>query len=120
MLPKVKCQVLFEPTADASLPKGLLVANVQDGKVCVCVMNLSEQTIRHNPRCRVAVLSKPQQVLNKPTLEFKEEEGALHVRRVVHIQTVQTSDHPSVPVQVNYEKLSPHSERRLKPVAGKV
>ncbi len=30
--PKVKCQVLVEPTVEASLPKGLLVANVQARK----------------------------------------------------------------------------------------
>ncbi len=87
MPPKVKCQVLIEPAAGAT----------EDGKAPVRVMNLSER-IRLNPRCRVVVLSKPQQVLTEDALEF-EEEGALHVRRVANIQAVETSDNPLVPVR---------------------
>lgn len=88
--PKVKCQVLIEPTTGASLPKGLLVANVltktEGGKVPVREMNSSEQTIRLNPRCRVAVMSKPREVLTDNTLEFEEEEGTLHARELFTIQ----------------------------------
>ncbi|KAJ8016012.1 hypothetical protein DPEC_G00002700 [Dallia pectoralis] len=115
--PKVKCQVLIEPTTGVSLPKGLLVANVltktEGGKVSVRVMNSSKQTIRLNPRCRVAVVSKPQEVLTENTLEFEEEEGALHVRRVTHVQAVEVSDKPPVPVQVNCEKLTPAQGEEL-------
>ncbi|KAJ8005431.1 hypothetical protein DPEC_G00146580 [Dallia pectoralis] len=115
--PKVKCQVLIEPITGVSLPKGLLVANVltktEGGKVSVRVMNSSRRTIRLNPRCRVAVVSKPQEVLTENTLEFEEEEGALHVRRVTHVQAVEISDKPPVPVQVNYEKLTPEQGEEL-------
>lgn len=121
--PKVKCQVLIEPTTSVSLPKGLLVANVltktEGGKVSVRVMNSSERTIRLNPRCRVAVVSKPQEVLTENTLEFEEEEGTLHVKRVTHVQAVEISDIPPVPVQVNYEKLTPAQREELNQLLAK-
>lgn len=119
--PKVKCQVLIEHTTGVSLPKGLLVANVltktDGGKVPVRVMNSSERTIRLNPRCRVAVLSKPREVLTENMLEFEEEEGAIHVRRVAHVQAVVVSDNP--PVQVNYEKLTPAQREELDQLLAK-
>ncbi len=109
--PKVKCQVLVEPTVEASLPKGLLVANVlartEGGKVPVRVMNSSERAIRLTPRCRVAVVSKPREVLPKELLEFEEEDGMLHVKQVTHIQADEISEEFPVPVQVNYEGLTP-------------
>lgn len=120
---KVRCQVLVEPATGVSLPKGLLVANVltktEGGKVSVRVMNSSERTIRLNPRSRVAAVSKPREVLTENTLEFKEEEGTLHVRRVAHVQAVEIPDNPPVPVQVDREKLFPAQGMELNQLLAK-
>ncbi len=121
--PKVKCQVLVEPTVEASLPKGLQVANVlarkEGGKVPVRVMNSSERAIRLTPRCRVAVVSKPCEVLPKEVLEFEEEDGMLHVKQVTHIQADEISEEFPVPVQVNYVGLTPTQCEELKKLLRK-
>lgn len=114
---------MVKPTVEVSLPKGLIVASVltrtEDGKVPVRVMNSSETAIRLTPRCRVAVVSKPREVLPKEMLEFEEEDGMLHVKQVTHIQADEIPEEFPVPVQVNYEGLTPTQCEELKKLLSK-
>lgn len=111
--PKVTCQVLVEATPEASIPKGLMIANVlakaADGKVPVRVLNASERPIRLMPRSRVASVLKPQEVLPRQTVELEENDGVLHVRAIkqdgILLQGCSDGLLP-VPVQVNSNGLT--------------
>ncbi len=86
MSPRVKSNVLVEPEAGASLPKGLLVAHVlaktDFGKVPVRMVNLSEKAVRIAPRSRVASVCKPKEMVTNDFLEFEEDDGVLYVKEL--------------------------------------
>lgn len=112
--------MLVEPVAGTSLPKGLLVAHVlpktEGGKVPVRMVNLSGKAVRLAPRSRVASVYKPKEVITKDVLEFEEDDGILHVKELVRdkVQADKTSLVPlPVPVEVNYEGLTPEQCERL-------
>lgn len=107
---KANCPVLVGATSGVSLPKSLLVANVlakaTGGRVPIRVMNSSERPVRPKPRSRIAVVYKPQDVLQKELVEFEENEGVLHVKAVktTQIQPEGADTEPlPVPVKVNLE-----------------
>ena len=110
---KVSCQVLVEAISGVSLPKSLLVANVlattKGGRVPIRVLNSSEKPVMLKPRSRIAVICKPQDVLQKELVEFEEKGGVLHVKAIetsrVKAEGGETEQLP-VPVQVNLEGLS--------------
>ncbi len=109
--PKVSCQVLVEASSNVSLPKSVLIANVLaktvDGKVPVRVLNFSEKPVKLPPRCRIAALSKPQEVVPKELVEFEEKEGVLHVKAVQQRQVkVELSTTEQLPVPVQFRE--PH------------
>ena len=85
-LPKVHRPVIIEATPDASLPSGLMVANVVAratfGRVPVRVLNPSEESVILQPRSRLAELSKPHRVLQKESVVVEEVAGGLRVRAV--------------------------------------
>lgn len=111
--PKMSCEVLVEASSKVSLPKSVLIANVLtkaiDGKVPVRVLNSSEKPVKIPPRCRIAALSKPQEVVPKMLVEFEENEGTLHVKTVQQHQVKaeeNTTEQLPVPVQTNLENLT--------------
>ncbi|XP_076843062.1 uncharacterized protein LOC143487779 [Brachyhypopomus gauderio] len=118
--PKVKCQVLVEPTPRAGIPKGLMVANVlaktEGGRVPVRVLNSSERPIRLKPRAMVASVHKPQEVLPRRMVELEESNGAVHVKVVEqgdsHPQECD-ANHMPIPVQVNSDALTPLQYKEL-------
>ncbi|KAL1260059.1 hypothetical protein QQF64_007886 [Cirrhinus molitorella] len=118
--PKVSCQVLVEASSNVSLPKSVLIANVlaktADGKVPVRVLNSSERPVKLPPRCRIAVLSKPQEVVPKELVEFEEKEDALYVKAVQQCQVkveASTTEQLPVPVHINLENLTETQRRKL-------
>ncbi len=118
--PKVSCQVLVEASSNVSLPKSVLIANVlaktANGKVPVRVLNFSEKPVKLPPRCRIAALSKPQEVVPKELVEFEEKEGVLHVRAVQQRQVkveLSTTEQLPVPVHINLENLTETQRRKL-------
>ncbi len=124
--PRVKSNVLVEPAAGTSLPKGLLVAHVlaktDCGKVPVRMVNLSEKAIRIAPRSRVASIFKPKEVVTKDVLEFEEDDGVLHVKELKE-DRVQADKNLliqlPVPVEVNVEGLTPAQCERLAELLSK-
>ncbi|KAL7883683.1 hypothetical protein SRHO_G00013410 [Serrasalmus rhombeus] len=111
--PKVKCPVIVEAAPKASMPRGLLVANVlaktASGKVPVRVLNPTEKAVRLMPRSRLATVCKPQEILTKELVEFEEKEGVLHVKAVqqTHASVEEGSvEQLAVPVQTNLEGLT--------------
>lgn len=111
--PKVSCQVPVEASPGVSLPKSVLIVNVLtktiDGKVPVRVWNSSERPVKLPPRCRIAALSKPQEIVPEGLVEFEEKEDALHVRAMQHQQAKveeSTSELLPIPVQTNLENLT--------------
>lgn len=117
---KVKCEVLVEATPNASLPRGVLVANVlaetTGGKIPVRIMNTSKKTIKLMPRSRVATISKPKEALPGEVVEFEENEGVLHVKglKSSESQAVGCETAPlSIPVQVNTDVLMPPQCQQL-------
>lgn len=124
--PRVSCQVLVEASTNVSLPKSVLIANVlakaADGKVPVRVLNSSEKPVKLPPRCRIAALSKPQEVVPKMLVELEEKEGALHVRTVQQCQVkgeVSTREQLPVPVQIDLENLTETQSRKLHDLLAK-
>ncbi|MCI4388616.1 hypothetical protein PGIGA_G00087930 [Pangasianodon gigas] len=124
--PRVKSNVLVEPAAGTSLPKGLLVAHVlaktDCGKVPVRMVNLSEKAVRIAPRSRVASVYKPKEVVTKDVLEFEEDDGVLHVKELKQDQFQADKSlltQPPVPVEVNYEGLTPAQCERLAELLSK-
>lgn len=86
-----------------------VLAKPADGKVPVRVLNSSEKPVKLPPRCRIASLSKPQEVLQKELVEFEEKEGTLHVKAVQQHQVnveINTTEQLPVPVQINLENLT--------------
>ncbi len=118
--PKVSCQVLVEASSNVSLSKSVLIANVlaktANGKVPVRVLNFSEKPVKLPPRCRIAALSKPQEVVPKELVEFEEKEGVLHVTAVQQRQVkveLSTTEQLPVPVHINLENLTETQRRKL-------
>lgn len=118
--PKVSCQVLVEASSEVSLPKSVLIANVlaktADGKVPVRVLNSSEKAVKLMPRCRIATLCKPQEVVPKVLVEFEEKEGVLHVKAVQQHQVKveeSTTEQLPVAVQTNLENLTEAQRGKL-------
>lgn len=124
--PKVSCQVLVEASSEVSLPKSVLIANVlaktDDGKVPVRVLNSSEKAVKLMPRCRIATLCKPQEVVPKVLVEFEEKEGALHVKAVqqhqVKVEDI-TMEQLPVTVQTNLDDLSEAQRGKLRDLLTK-
>ncbi|XP_052392086.1 uncharacterized protein LOC127939541 [Carassius gibelio] len=124
--PKVSCQVLVEASSNVSLPKSVLIANVlaktADGKVPVRVLNSSEKPVKLPPRCRIAALSKPQEVVPRVLVEFEEKENALHVKAVQQHKVkaeISTSEQLPVPVQINLENLTETQRCKLQNLLAK-
>ncbi len=118
--PKVSCQVLVKASSNVSLPKSVLIANVlaktADGKVPVRVFNFCENPVKLPPRCRIAALSKPQEVVPKELVEFEEKEGVLHVKAVQQRQVeveLSTTEQLPIPVHINLENLTETQRRKL-------
>lgn len=117
---KIRSHVLVEPASGTSLPKGLLVAHVlaktEDGKVPVRMVNLSEKAVRLAPRARVASVYKPKKVITKDVLEFEEDGDVLHVKELVE-DKVPVAENSlvslPVPVEVNYDGLTPEQCEKL-------
>ncbi|KAI5609495.1 hypothetical protein C0J50_9467, partial [Silurus asotus] len=117
---RIMSQVLVEPAAGASLPKGLLVAHVlartEDGKVPVRMVNLSKKTVRLAPRSRVASVYRPKEVITKEVLEFQEGDGVLHGKEMARengpVDETTLAQLP-VPVEVNSEGLTQTQFKRL-------
>ncbi|KAJ8346843.1 hypothetical protein SKAU_G00282440 [Synaphobranchus kaupii] len=112
--PKTKCQVLVEASQEASLSKGLLVANVlaeaADGRVPVRLLNSSVKAIKLPPRARLAELYKPQEVFAKELVAVEEKEGALFVRAVKQDASQAAEGETgslAVPVHVDHQGLTP-------------
>lgn len=116
--PKVKCKVLVEACTQASLPRGLLVANVlaqaDGGKVPVRLLNSSEKSVTLFPRSRVAELSRPDEIVQKQVVMLEEVNGGLYVREISHnVQSTEEIGPLSVPVQANLEGLTPSQVLKL-------
>ncbi len=112
--------MLVEALSNVSLPKSVLIANVlaktADGKVPVRVLNFSEKPVKLPPRCRIAALSKPQEVVSKVFVEFEEKEGVLHVKAVQQRQVkveLSTTEQLPVPENINLENLTETQRRKL-------
>ncbi|XP_046717404.1 uncharacterized protein LOC124393547 [Silurus meridionalis] len=117
---RIISQVLVEPAAGASLPKGLLVAHVlartEDGKVPVRMLSLSKKTVRLAPLSRVASVYRPREVITKEVLEFQEDDGVLHVKEMARengpVNETSLAQLP-VPVEVNSEGLTRAQFKKL-------
>ncbi len=78
-----------------------MLAKTADGKVPVRVLKSSEKLVKLPPRCRIATLSKPLEVVPKDLVEFEEKKDALHVKAVQQLQVkveVSTTEQLLVPV----------------------
>lgn len=117
--PRVKCKVLVEASPTASLPRGLLVANVlaqaTEGKVPVLILNSSERAITLFPRCRVAEVSKPDTIVPKEVVAVEELNGGVYVRKVSYVEAPLTAGPRSlsVPVQADLQGLTPPQVQKL-------
>lgn len=111
--PKVHYQVLVEASPAISMPHRLLVANVLthavEGMVSVRLLNARQEPVVLLPQSRVAELSKPQKVLHKDLLRFKETDGEVHVKALVAEVTRERNGAGvlAVPVQANLQGLTP-------------
>ncbi|XP_029766793.1 uncharacterized protein LOC113406182 [Terrapene carolina triunguis] len=116
-------RVLVEPTPGASLPNGLLVANVlanaSKGKVPVRLLNSSNKAIKLWPRTRVAEVHRPEGVVPPVGVALEENGDELRVtevkkgKQVITSQAAPDGELP-IPVQVDLQQLTPTQVGRLR------
>ncbi|XP_065435190.1 uncharacterized protein LOC135977995 [Chrysemys picta bellii] len=121
-------RVLVEPTPGASLPNGLLVANVlanaSKGKVPVRLLNSSKKAIKLYPRTRVAEVHRPEGVVPPLGVALEENGDELRVIEVKKGTQVTTSQAAPdgelpIPVQVDLQQLTPTQVGRLRALLEK-
>ncbi|XP_042624230.1 uncharacterized protein cuzd1.1 [Cyprinus carpio] len=121
VLPSKCIFVLTDTSPDVKEMKG--VSGIIDcGRVPVRMLYLSGKTVRIAPRSRVASIFKPKEVVTNNVLELEEDDGVLHVKELKE-DNVQADKNllmqPPVPVEVNYEGLTPAQCERLAELLSK-